>query len=228
MKIVDLLRQQKKIIVIGELGSGKSELSINLAVQLRSEIPDVITFFDLDQTKPIFRSREVRDIITNSGIVFPFEDQFMDAPTIPSGVVESLIDRNSWTILDVGGGVHGTITLGQFADVISQEDAFVIYIINPYGPFSNTSERIFQTMNALCRCSGISISNVNLVCNPFLGSASTKETIIDGFYFLSEAIAALNFSIVFTMIPEQFWDKTKDLFPGEKIRIKSYLRHIVG
>ncbi|NLA87780.1 MAG: hypothetical protein GX847_10990, partial [Clostridiales bacterium] len=53
--ITDLLDGKKTVIFLGESGSGKSEISINFAMRLRGETDRIIHFFDMDQTKPLFR-----------------------------------------------------------------------------------------------------------------------------------------------------------------------------
>ena len=51
--------KKKNFVLLGESGSGKSEIAVNLACVLSKQSPDgkEVHFFDLDQTKPLFRSR---------------------------------------------------------------------------------------------------------------------------------------------------------------------------
>ena len=58
----DFLQKGKKnFVFIGEAGSGKSEIAINFAVNLARIADRPVHFFDMDQTKPLFRSRDVKE-----------------------------------------------------------------------------------------------------------------------------------------------------------------------
>ena len=51
------------VVFLGEAGCGKSEIAVNLALRLAAgERP--VHFFDLDMTKPLFRSRDAARPIT--------------------------------------------------------------------------------------------------------------------------------------------------------------------
>ncbi|MFR5783099.1 MAG: hypothetical protein ACLUEK_15400 [Oscillospiraceae bacterium] len=67
------------------------------------------------------------------GVVFHFQSQYLDAPTVASGVIETLLDAESTVLMDVGGGSHGSHMIGQFSHVLNRDDARVLYIVNPTG-----------------------------------------------------------------------------------------------
>ncbi len=67
-------------IFIGGAGSGKSEIALNFAAMLARKKTKPVHFFDLDMTKPSFRSRDAREELEKEGVIFHFEEQFMDAP----------------------------------------------------------------------------------------------------------------------------------------------------
>ena len=75
----------KNYVFLGEAGCGKSELAVNTAARLakRGDLP--VHFFDLDMTKPLFRSRELAGDLEKMGIAVHFQEQFMDAPTAVGG-----------------------------------------------------------------------------------------------------------------------------------------------
>lgn len=76
----------KNFVLLGEAGSGKSEIALNLAAHLAQCQPLPVHFFDLDMTKPLFRSRDLAEEMEALGVHFHFEKQFMDAPTQVGGV----------------------------------------------------------------------------------------------------------------------------------------------
>lgn len=61
-------------------GSGKSEISINFAKWLVQLQDKPVHFFDMDMTKPLFRSRDVEMQMEALGIICHHEKQFLDAP----------------------------------------------------------------------------------------------------------------------------------------------------
>ena len=70
---VELLSGAKNIVFLGEAGSGKTETAINLALRLAREGGRSVHFFDMDQTKPLFRARDCGDVLESRGVVFHFQ-----------------------------------------------------------------------------------------------------------------------------------------------------------
>lgn len=83
--------------------AGKSEIALNLAAHLAQCQPLPVHFFDLDMTKPLFRSRDLAEEMEALGVHFHFEKQFMDAPTQVGGVNRLLRDPKCCVVMDVGG-----------------------------------------------------------------------------------------------------------------------------
>lgn len=86
-------------VFLGEAGCGKSELSVHWALQAAAE-GKTVSFFDLDQTKPLMRSRDVESLLESAGVSVRFEHQTADAPTQVGGLVPALLDESApsfWT-----------------------------------------------------------------------------------------------------------------------------------
>ncbi|MBR5381692.1 MAG: hypothetical protein IK136_03630 [Oscillospiraceae bacterium] len=173
-----LTAMKKNFVFIGEAGSGKSEVAINFAMEMVGEAAREVHFFDMDQTKPMLRSRDAADRLKEAGIIFHSAAQLLDAPIVPSAVIESLTNEDRYVIMDVGGGELGAHMIGQFANWINAEDTYVLFIINPYRPWSRDAEHAVETMNIVTGCSRI--EKVHLVSNPNLGPGTTAEDILAG------------------------------------------------
>ena len=52
--IDDLMNEKKNFVFIGEAGSGKSEIILNVAHMLAERTGKKVDLFDLDQTKPLY------------------------------------------------------------------------------------------------------------------------------------------------------------------------------
>ena len=85
--------EEKNLVFIGEAGSGKTETAVNLALRMAREGGRRVHFFDMDQTKPLFRARDCEAQLEREGVVFHFQAQYLDAPTVASGVIETLRDE---------------------------------------------------------------------------------------------------------------------------------------
>ncbi len=175
-----LLPHKKNFVFVGEAGSGKSELAINFARRLAAAGDLPVHFFDLDMTKPLFRSRDAAAALEAAGIIVHFMEQFMDAPTQVGGVGPLLRDENALVVMDVGGDHIGARSIGGFAPRLNRPDASVFYVINPYRPWSDTIDHIDETLGKILGASHIQLTQLTLVSNPNNGRDTTVEEVVQG------------------------------------------------
>ena len=71
----DVLKEKKNFLFIGEAGSGKSEIVLNVAAKLARETGKKVDLFDMDQTKPLYRSRDMADDFKELGVDIHYQDQ---------------------------------------------------------------------------------------------------------------------------------------------------------
>lgn len=184
MKLIDkyleeLIINNKNLVFIGEAGSGKTEIALNMAAELVGmRKPNSVHFFDMDQTKPLFRARDKAGEFSGKGIIFHYQSQYLDAPTVVSGVNETLYDAKRTVIMDIGGGAMGSHMIGQFSKALSSEDTKVFYIVNPYRPWSGSREDIEQTMTRVLHVAGL--STFSLVANPNFGIETSVNEVLEG------------------------------------------------
>ena len=174
------LPEKKNFVFVGEAGSGKSELSLNFARSLAAVSGSPVHFFDMDMTKPLFRSRDAAASLEAAGVTVHFMEQFMDAPTVVGGVLPLLRDENAIVVMDVGGDYIGARSIGGFAARLNREDAAVLYVINPYRPWSDTIEHIDETLGKILGVSHIRLDQLTLVSNPHSGPDTTAQEVADG------------------------------------------------
>lgn len=175
-----LLPEKKNFVFVGEAGSGKSELSVNFARRMVGMTQKPVHFFDLDMTKPLFRSRDAAASLEQAGVTVHFMEQFMDAPTLVGGVNPLLRDENAIVIMDVGGDHIGARSIGGFAPRLNQADAAVFYVINPYRPWSDSIDHIDETLGKILGMSHIRLTQLTLVSNPNNGLETTAREVVDG------------------------------------------------
>jgi len=174
----------KNLVFIGEAGSGKTESALNMAQGFARSFKEDgverrVHFFDMDQTKANLRARDAAAVLEESGVILHYGEQVLDAPTIAGGVIEHLRSPEAMVMMDIGGGSYGAHMIGQFADYLSGADTAVMYIFNPYRPWSISRDDVAETMAAVLGTGHLTISC--LICNPNLGPATTVEEYMEGY-----------------------------------------------
>lgn len=225
MELTKWLAGHRKIVVFGELGSGKTEIALNLALQLRKETGEAVRLMDMDQTKPMYRARDVQRKMASQGVTVVADEQFMDAPTVTPGVREKLED-DVYTILDVGGSFHGALNMGQFSWVIQNAGALVLYVINPYRPFSDSTEHISQTMAAILAC--CHLNRVSLISNPFAGEDMTLLDVLEGHAALRHYIAPLQLPITAVTVPKKLCAEASPLINEPCFSVTPFLPYVLN
>lgn len=105
------------IIVCGHYGCGKTNLSLNLAVNLQ-KAGRKVTLVDLDLVNPYFRSSDFQEVIYSNQIelIAPvFAHSNLDLPALPVDLhrIFNMPDRT--VIIDVGGDDAGATALGSIS-----------------------------------------------------------------------------------------------------------------
>lgn len=177
-------------VFIGETGSGKSELAMNVALLLAEAGAKPVYMFDLDMTKPIFRSRDREAILKASGVHVQYEIQFMDAPTTTGGVEHVLKDRGCFGVLDVGGDHIGARSIGGYAPFLNRDDCCVFYVVNSYRSWSADIGHIDGVLSQVLGASHIQMQHITFVGNPNLGPETTAEEFIQGRLRLEQSMGA--------------------------------------
>lgn len=203
--------QVRNFVFLGEAGSGKSEIAINFARLLAEGGEAGVHFFDLDMTKPLFRSRDREDALTALGVEFHFEAQFMDAPTTAGGVRRRLRDDGCYTVLDVGGDYIGARSIGGYAPLLGGPDSAVYYVIDPFRPWSMSLEHIDKVLGETLGVSHIRLDHLRLVGNPNLGPSTTAEDVLEGKRRLEQMVGPYK-SVDFYCVREGLYSQVKGGF----------------
>ncbi|MDP8269065.1 MAG: hypothetical protein P9L97_10085 [Candidatus Tenebribacter davisii] len=172
--------KNKLIIVIGAFGSGKSEYSINLAREY-SKQGEKVTLVDLDVVNPYFRSRDVRDIFAEEGIIViapEGEFQYADLPMLSPRIMGAVQNFESTVILDVGGDPAGCRTLARYVQNINKRGYEMHLVINTKRPFTADETGITEMLNMLRTASKLEVTE--FICNTNLMEHTTPDIIAEG------------------------------------------------
>ncbi len=218
-------REARNFIMIGEAGCGKSEIALNLAAGLALRVDAPVHLFDLDQTKPLFRVRDVCRAVEEKGVTVHFQPQFYDAPTETGGVRKALGDEGCYAVLDVGGSENGAVLIGGYAPLIGRGDSAVYYIVNPYRPWSRTAEAVGATLSAVLRASRI--QRVRFLCNPNLGQETSEEAFLEGVRRAGELLASFG-PVEFACAREGIAESVRDRCELPVFPLHLYLSDLYG
>lgn len=168
----------KNRVYLGTPGSGKSEIAMNTALSLAKTYPGEVHLFDLDQTKPLLRSRDVQKRLECGGVILHYEKQIADEPVLAGGVIAQMLDEKAQVVLDVGGGESGARLIGGFSHLLSREDTSVYYVINYYRPWCDEIFAVDESLSMIMRAARV--QKVHFLANPTLGPDTTAEEAVIG------------------------------------------------
>lgn len=203
--------EKKNTLVLGEAGSGKTEFAIATALHLRKMEEERVSVFDMDQTKPLYRLRNVAKSLEKQGIQVYHSNGLMDSPVVPAGVEAALQDPRQRVLLDAGGNKAGAFCLGQYRELLGPDTTQVFYLINPYRGFSGSRGDIARTMEEILSCGGW--QQVTLVCNPYCGGDGDAETALAGAQRLTTLLEPLGLRWEIILLPAALWQELSPRWP---------------
>ncbi len=190
------LPQSRYTILVGNYGSGKTELSLALALEMRRLEPDSrIALVDLDIVNPYFRSAEQRQRLEAAGIeVFmpSFAMSTVDIPALPANIMAVFEQDFDRVVIDVGGDDTGATALGRYAPQLSARrgEITMLYVVNPFRPLSGTEEDIAELYTLIGQKARMTPDA--LVNNANLQEHTTAVDILEGQKLLDQVAQRLN------------------------------------
>jgi hypothetical protein len=183
MVFVDPHHPPRCILLVGDYGSGKTEVAVNLALQLKAEDETrQLAIADLDLVNPYFRCREAHAPLEQAGIrvVMPQQGHsFADLPILLPEVKGLLQDERTLSILDVGGDEVGARVLAGLAPFAPQGPGLAFwFVINAHRPFNDTPQGCLKTMAKIEAASGLQVTA--LVANTHLMDETTPRMVLEG------------------------------------------------
>lgn len=218
----------KRITVLfGNYGSGKTELSLNIALMLSYKKKDV-TLVDLDIVNPYFRSSEHTAMLSKSGIrvISPvYANTAVDIPALPPEVYASF--NTGYTVFDCGGDPVGAAALGSLKKHFDEvrSDCEVLFVINTRRPFQESACSLSDSLKRIQKSARLLADG--FVLNTNLGKETTGQELAQSYDIAKELeqkegipikyISGTNevLSVFFTLRPK---------CTAEKIQITPYTR----
>ena len=193
--------EERIVLIVGNYGSGKTEVAVNLAIQLSQR--GSVSIADLDIVNPYFRCREARGEMERFGIrVINPEGEYVaaDLPIVLPEVRGAALDGRGVLICDVGGDDVGARVLSSLADVFADRPSTMLQVINARRPFTETAEGCLRIMREIEAASRLRVTG--LVSNTHLLEETDAPTVVDGLRLTREVGEQASLPIAFVTADE--------------------------
>lgn len=218
-------------LITGHYGSGKTEFSMNLTVDLKQK-HDKVAILDLDIANPYFRSRERQKMLEELGVSIQFNsfgyDITEDLPAISATIKTPLENKEYMAVVDVGGDDSGARILNQFGKYFTKDDSEMLCVINANRTETDNLEGALMHIRNIEIETGIKMDGI--INNTHMLKETTPAEIIKGYRLCQQVSKELNIPIVWNTCRDTLLDDLKVELQKEGIEdmiiypIKLYMR----
>lgn len=191
--------KSKIYITVGHYGSGKTEFSVNYALELK-KTHDKVILVDLDIVNPYFRSNDARDLLLENGLTLIAPDYAgtnVDIPVLPAEIMRIFNEENAVIIIDVGGDDDGAVALGRYKQFFDSADYEMSLVVNTKRPLSSTVDEIVEMKENIEVASRLSVTNI--IADTNIADETTKEIIENGYTLIMKAAEKLNLPVKYVV-----------------------------
>lgn len=210
--------QKRVTLFAGHYGSGKTNISVNYAKQLKKQnLPVVIA--DLDIVNPYFRTKDSEKELNELGIDLicsEFANTNLDIPSLPQSMYRVIHDKSIYAVMDIGGDDAGAVALGRFApSLMSENDYNMFFVVNFYRPLTKNAEDAFIVLKEIEAASGMKFTGI--INNSNLGSLTKAEDVLSTQTEVKKLCDMSGLPFVFTSaeekVSEEIGNRADNLFP---------------
>lgn len=167
-------------IFAGNYGSGKTELSLNRALDCAKKGSTVLV--DLDIVNPYFRSAEHAALLEDSGVRLiapPFANTGVDVPAL-SAEVNAAFHGYDYAVFDAGGDPVGAAAIGSFKDQFDsiRDRLLFYYVVNARRPFQEDARQAAELLSQIAANARLDVDG--LINNTNTARATTPQDLLDG------------------------------------------------
>ncbi|MBQ9044927.1 MAG: hypothetical protein IJ112_03160 [Oscillospiraceae bacterium] len=219
------------IVLIGNYGSGKTEIALNLAVNAAEKGLNTLVI-DLDKVNDYFRMSDRVQLLTDRSInvVSPTFAGKGVTPSSMSSAVASAFDGDwDYVVFDVGGDAAGSLSLGRYhTDFAALEPGqlHVYDIVNVFRPMSGTPEKILSLKEEMEGFARLQVTG--FVNNANLLNYASADDLRRGYDVLKETVLISGIPVVHTTGRKEFLeaflaDGRDETYIGEPIALQTYM-----
>ncbi len=222
---------KKFIILIGNYGSGKTEIAINLAVNSAEKGLNTLVV-DLDKVNDYFRMSDRVDVLSDKkvNLVSPtFAGQGVTPSNMSAAVASAFAGDWDLCIFDVGGDSAGALSLGRYHQdfaALEPGQLEVYDIVNVFRPMSETPEKIIKLKEDMEEFARQKVTG--FVNNSNLLNYASADDIRAGYDVLAKTVEMTGIPVKHTtgrkeFIEEFLKDGRDPKYIGEPIGLETYM-----
>lgn len=222
---------KKFIVLIGNYGSGKTEIAINLAVQSASAGKNTLVI-DLDKVNDYFRMSDRVDVLRENkvNLVSPtFAGQGVTPSNMSAAVASAFAGDWDLCVFDVGGDSAGAMSLGRYHQDFAALDPAqleVYDIVNVFRPMSESPEKILKLKEEMEGFARLKVTG--FVNNSNLLNFASADDIRQGYDVLKETSDISGIPMMHTtgrkcFLDEFLADGRDARYIGEPIPLETYM-----
>lgn len=222
---------KKFIVLIGNYGSGKTEIAINLAVQSASAGKNTLVI-DLDKVNDYFRMSDRVDVLRENkvNLVSPtFAGQGVTPSNMSAAVASAFAGDWDLCVFDVGGDSAGAMSLGRYHQDFAALDPAqleVYDIVNVFRPMSESPEKILKLKEEMESFARLKVTG--FVNNSNLLNFASADDIRQGYDVLKETSDISGIPVMHTtgrkcFLDEFLADGRDARYIGEPIPLETYM-----
>ena len=205
-------------LLCGHYGSGKTNIAVNMALDLRRQTSDV-AIADLDIVNPYFRTRDSQEELEKAGIrliVSPYANSNLDIPALPQEMYALTDDRSLSAIVDVGGDDRGAYALGRLSPAIREENNYDMFlVINRFRPLTPDAPSTAEVLHEIEAAASLKFTGI--INNSNLAAGTTPQDILSSVRYAQDVSELTGLPVVLTSVEDRFagelQGKIGNLFP---------------
>ena len=173
------MADSKITIFAGHYGSGKTNIAVNYALDLRTR-HEKVAIADLDIVNPYFRTADGGERLASAGVALissPLANTNVEAPAMPADTARLFDDTSLYGVIDLGGDDRGAYAMGRYAERLANvPDAQVFFVLNCYRPLTPDADSAREVMREIEAAAHFRFTGI--VNNSNLGAETTRETVL--------------------------------------------------
>ncbi len=199
-------------IIVGHNGSGKTEFTMNYALQLKEEGGNPVVA-DMDIVNPYFRARELKPFFEEKGIRIisnNYENDYhIDMPALATSLQTCFTSKDQCCVIDVGGDSNGANVLARYAKFLHHGQYNMWMVVNANRPKTSTAE---ATILHLKEIESTSKLKVNGLINATHMLRDTEITdLLLGDQLVKEISKRTGLQVVYTVVEERLKNEVENL-----------------
>ncbi len=212
-------------IFTGHFGSGKTEISINYAINLAKQGKKV-AIVDIDIVNPYFCVRDISEHLNKEyGIrVISSNPHYSNAElaVVPSEVISVFNDKSSEVIIDIGGDENGAVVLGQYNRFFREEPYDLYFVVNNNRPQTSNLDDTEEYIRNIQYTSRLKVTH--LISNTNMSYETTAQDILKGHKEVKELSEKTGIPYKYTTCRRDLVEDIRGKVEGEIFPIDIYMK----